>query len=393
MSSEFFTVKDHIVPCQHIREGFMTTSPDNPGWRMQVKQYTPRDNPSSKEGDITILSSHANGFPVELYEPFWDDLLSTLTPRNLKIRNIFIITHPHLSSYSLNPGLTEDGSQIPDSSRDLLLLVNHFRDTILHPIIGIGHSVGASQLLTLSLMHPSLFTSLVLIEPIISDNGSEAGVEKLALAAIRRRREWKSRAEAEAYFGKAWGGWDPRVRQKWNSSALIPSDVNNVDGKTELAWARVQELHSYMNPSELRDLAAGENAEGGKGRPAWTPYPLQIWERIRDLGVHALFVCGAGSAQNSERIRKHWKGFTGTNEKFWSRGFQRRIELKIIGEGGHLVPLEAPTKCADSAGVWIEEEMKVWWKEWAKDRRWRQTSEKDKGESIEKWMAGLKSRI
>ena len=64
MSSEFFTVEEHIVPCQHIREGFMTTSPDDPGWRMQVKQYTPRNNPSPKEGDITILSSHANGFPV-----------------------------------------------------------------------------------------------------------------------------------------------------------------------------------------------------------------------------------------------------------------------------------------------------------------------------------------
>jgi hypothetical protein len=75
------------------------------------------------------------------------------------------------------------------------------------------------------------------------------------------------------------------------------------------------------------------------------------------------------------------------------RGFQRRIELKIIEEGGHLVPLEAPLKCADTTGVWIEEEMKVWWKEWAKDRTWRQMSEKDKGESIEQWIAGLKSRI
>jgi hypothetical protein len=33
-----------------------------------------------------------------------------------------------------------------DHSRDLLNMVNHFRDRMVQPIFGIGHSMGAAQL-------------------------------------------------------------------------------------------------------------------------------------------------------------------------------------------------------------------------------------------------------
>jgi pimeloyl-ACP methyl ester carboxylesterase len=408
MSCTKFIVKEHIIPCHHIREEFITSSPDDPCWQMQAKQYIPRNNLSPKEGDITVISSHANGFPMvnthrnnnfpsnnqqELYEPFWDDLLAALNTKNLKIRNIFIITHPHLSPSSLNPELVQDGSRLGDAARDLLSLVNQFRQTILHPIMGIGHSVGASHLVSLSLMHPSLFTSLVLIEPIITDSPSEAGVEKLAMAAIRRRRDWKTRAEAEEYFGKVWSKWDARARERWNASALIPCDANFVDGKTELAWDRLQELDAYMDTSELWASAVGASVATGKGSAAWIPFPPQIWERLKDLAVHTVFVCGSESEQHAERTRKHWKDFTGTNEKFWPRGFQRKVELLEMVAVGHLVPMEAASKCAELVGVWIDEEMKMWRKEWDKNRRWRHMSEKDKCEAVASWMAGLKSRI
>jgi hypothetical protein len=162
--------KEQIVPCQHIREEFVTSCIDDPAWRIQVKQYIPKNNRTPKEADIIIVSSHGSAFPKvcplsnlnpsftsqtnyqKFYEPFWDNLPSCLNNKNFKIRNIFITTYPHLSPSFLNPGLTQDGSRISDSSRDLLLLVNHFRHAILHPIIGVGQSVGASQLASLSLI-------------------------------------------------------------------------------------------------------------------------------------------------------------------------------------------------------------------------------------------------
>lgn len=242
----------------------------------------------------------------------------------------------------------------------MLLVVNHFRLSVLHPIIGIGHSVGASQLVSLSLMHPSLFTSLVLIEPIIIRNGLEGGIEKLALAAIKRSWGWKTRGEAEAYFQKVWKNWDMRVRVRWVTSALVSCDVDKVEGGTELAWTRLQELDSYMDSPELRAVADGVSLEGGKGSVAWTPYPPQIWERVRDDAVHVLFVCGSESAQHGESVRHHWRDFTGTNEKFWSSGFTRKVQVLEMKDLGHLAPFEAPDRCAEAVATRLDVEMKDW---------------------------------
>jgi len=50
-----FEIKHHAISCQNIREDFTNTSPPSsadPGWRMHMKQYIPRNNPSPKEGDL-----------------------------------------------------------------------------------------------------------------------------------------------------------------------------------------------------------------------------------------------------------------------------------------------------------------------------------------------------
>lgn len=52
-----------------------------------------------------------------------------------------------------------------DYSRDLLRMVDVFRRDMPLPIVGIGHSVGAAQLVALAQMNPRLFTNLVLLDP------------------------------------------------------------------------------------------------------------------------------------------------------------------------------------------------------------------------------------
>jgi len=63
MSTAVFQVKEHIVPCHHIREDVVRTSVnDGADWKMSVKQYMPLDNLRSSEGDITILNAPAGGY-------------------------------------------------------------------------------------------------------------------------------------------------------------------------------------------------------------------------------------------------------------------------------------------------------------------------------------------
>lgn len=63
MSSKFI-VKEHVLESQHIREYARATSEAQEDvLKLAVKQYTPLDNLHPKEGDVTIIGAHANGFP------------------------------------------------------------------------------------------------------------------------------------------------------------------------------------------------------------------------------------------------------------------------------------------------------------------------------------------
>jgi hypothetical protein len=64
MSVSRYRIKEHIIPCQHIREyAHATLDPQEDVLHLAVKQYTPLDNQEPSLGDVTIIAAHANGFP------------------------------------------------------------------------------------------------------------------------------------------------------------------------------------------------------------------------------------------------------------------------------------------------------------------------------------------
>ena len=130
------------------------------------------------------------------------------------------VCHPH-PSHHRRPCLQPPASWM-DHPRDLFLMVNHFRKQIKRPIIGVGHSMGGSQLVNLSLMHPRLFTSLILIDPVIQRLPSAKGNMGPAKASTNRRDRWPSRVAAEASFkrSKFYQSWDPRVLDLWVKHGL-----------------------------------------------------------------------------------------------------------------------------------------------------------------------------
>lgn len=85
-----------------------------------------------------------------------------------------------------------------DHSRDLLHLVNTFRDRMPRPVIGVGHSMGACQIANVALMHPSLFSTLVLIEPGIMRHHTLERNWITAKASADRRDIWPDREAAVA---------------------------------------------------------------------------------------------------------------------------------------------------------------------------------------------------
>ena len=169
MASQVFSITEHTLPCSHIREYARSTADSQEDvLHLAIKQYTPRDNPNPQPGDLTIIGAHANGFPKELYESLWVHVHQSLKVRNIRIRSIWIADVAFQGASSvLNEGQLGNDPSWLDHPRDLFLMVNHFRHSMPRPIVGIGHSMGGNNLVNLSLMHNRLFTSLILIDPVI----------------------------------------------------------------------------------------------------------------------------------------------------------------------------------------------------------------------------------
>lgn len=95
MSSQYYRIDEHKLEGSHIR-GFprATATTQEDILYLAVKQYTPL-NYTPKSGDITIIAAHANGFPKELYEPLWDELLKVCGQYGFGIRGIWIADVVH----------------------------------------------------------------------------------------------------------------------------------------------------------------------------------------------------------------------------------------------------------------------------------------------------------
>ena len=199
MATSQYRVTEHIVPCQHIR-GYPHALADSQKdtLHLAVKQYTPFENPNPKPRDVTIIATHANAMPKEVYEPLWEELFTRSKASGFKIRNIWIadMAHPG-SSATLNENLLGNDPHWFDHARDLLFMINHSRHEMPRPPIGIGHSLGVVQLIFLSTMHPRLLSSAILIDPYITLRNLPTGV-LFSKAATFRRDVWPSREKAEA---------------------------------------------------------------------------------------------------------------------------------------------------------------------------------------------------
>ena len=63
MSTSLFTVQEHIISAQHIREyPGATSGSQEEELKLHVKQYTPLDTVNVSTDAITFIAAHANGF-------------------------------------------------------------------------------------------------------------------------------------------------------------------------------------------------------------------------------------------------------------------------------------------------------------------------------------------
>lgn len=91
MSAALFEKHEHEGLASHIREYAGSTVSQEDVLRLHVCQYVPHKRQEPLPSDaVTIIAAHANGYPKELYEPLWDELLLRADRCGFTIRGIWI---------------------------------------------------------------------------------------------------------------------------------------------------------------------------------------------------------------------------------------------------------------------------------------------------------------
>ncbi|KAL4919838.1 Alpha/beta hydrolase family-domain-containing protein [Aspergillus aurantiobrunneus] len=375
-STSPFTITEHVTEGQHVREYPRATKPDSEALKIAVKRYTPKSNPSPQPGDLTIIGAHASGFP----KPIWEEIYSNLKRYGVRIRSIWIAdTASQGASGVLNEEKLGNDPSWFDHARDLLSMINQFKADMPGPIIGIGHSLGTVQLAFLSLMHPRLLTSLVMIEPVIDEDIHTGRAPAFVKLAFSQQSTWPSRDKAESYFRKQNRKWDSRVLDRWfeyglrygtNTPRLGQKSSSSELGTVTLTTPRHQEVNIYLRPNfDAREPASGDMSHPDVIGPPHATYPfyrsepVMVWKMLEQIRPSVLYLFGERSPLSAPELQK--KKLERTGRGIGGSGGQSRGRVKgvTVPGAGHQLPFEEASRVAGEASEWARDEVERWQRE------------------------------
>ncbi|PWY96220.1 alpha/beta-hydrolase [Aspergillus sclerotioniger CBS 115572] len=418
MASSPFITTEHIVDCQYIREYPRATRTTEDALKLVVKKYTPKSNPNPRPGDITIIGGAGGGYPKELYEPIWEELYERLKRDGLRIRSIWIANPVGQGASAVvnEENLGNDPSWF-DHSRDLLYMINQFQADMLRPLMGVAHSLGAGQLLHLSLIHPRLFSSLVLVEPVIERDFVSGKGPAFAKLALSKKDVWRSQAEATAFFKKTHKNWDSRVLDLWLQHGLKKlrpesdlAEEADSDSPVTLATSKYQEAALYARPNFLNrqmldfeknpdpdtphDASFHPDVVGPTQAvfPFYRSEPKILWGALKHIRPSVLYVYGGKSPistadRRAYKLQRTGAGFGG------SGGYKNgRVKEVISPHATHQLPFEDVTTVAEATAEWMKQETAKWKEEEERIQKgWLELTTKERITLPDEWHTQLNS--
>ncbi|CAI7662867.1 unnamed protein product [Penicillium pancosmium] len=299
-----------------------------------------------------------------------------------------------------------------DHSRDLLHMINTFRDQMPQPIVGVGHSMGAGQLVLLSMLHPRLFTSLTLIEPVISPDIFTGQGPILAIMSLKRKDTWNSKSEAVQAARKTYKRWDKRVLDRWIGNGYRQLSVTTGRGSDDqpvtLASSKYQEVLQYLRPNPLDYKPVGQYEVGETSSPhhdhllypdiigpphATSPFyryePILAWKMLKHIRPAVLYLHGESSPIATPEVRAKMLNRTGTGVGGNGGIRESRVQQKVL-KGSHQLPLEQVGETASAIGPWIGQSAQSWKDDEARlDEGWAEQSMGGRLKGMNDWVPVL----
>ncbi|RDW66181.1 hypothetical protein BP6252_09816 [Coleophoma cylindrospora] len=268
------------------------------------------------------------------------------------------------------------------------------------PLVGVGHSYGSNVLVNLSLIHPRLLSTLVLMDPVIQPKAPAPQGPSPTQASTFRRDLWPSRAEAEISMRKSpfYKSWDPRVLDRWleygireTPTALYP----NEKGAATLTTTKHQECFIFLRPSweavseeghiEKRDLVPDMDPASFDRFPFYRPEPPNTLRRLPEVRPSVLYIFGGDSPMSTPEARQLKMELTGTGVG-GSGGAKLGMVKEVVLEGvGHLVAMEDSEQCADAGAAWLGRQLKHYEAEQRTYLEWAKRSLAEKQTMSKEW--------
>lgn len=248
----------------------------------------------------------------------------------------------------------------------------------------------------LSLMHPRLLHTLVLLDPVIqrsihqvdvvSSQPDRCVVPRVTQLSTHRRDWWPSRQAAADDFRRNpfYQAWDSRVFDRWVQyglrdlpTAIYPlcenTGVYNKKSPVTLRTSRHQEVFTYSRPNY--DYKPGSNEIINRAThpdldttqpdcyPFYRPEPSMIFARLPQLRPSVLYVFAGNSEMCLPPMRDDKMANTGTGLGGSGGVAAGRVKGTILENTGHLLPLEIPKNCAYMVVCWLATELQRWCEE------------------------------
>ncbi|KAJ5549322.1 hypothetical protein N7513_006556 [Penicillium frequentans] len=399
MSTENFTITEHVVPGCHIREYPGSTVNQEDVLELHVKQYTPKNQILPDPSDaITLIAAHGVALPKELYEPLWDELLEKAT--GFRIRSIWVAdcASMNMSGVRNEDKLSMDCSWM-DHPRDLFLMINHFRDQMPRPIVGLGHSFGGNIITNLAYLHPRLFTTVLLIDPVIQLNPPEMGFGTDAPGVInytlRRSDIWPNREAALRANRALTKGWDQRCIDRMAQYGFrdlptrlypdvdaVKARFNSTETPVTSTTSKYQDLLGQIRENfGARDPATGRIVINRATHadldplaafiPMYRPEPRSTFLRLPSLRPSCVWILGGSSYLRLDEIREGIN-VCGTGVGGSGGLPEGRVREVTLAGLGHLMPFQEVKKVIEPCVAWLEEEMERYRqteKQWEEERK------------------------
>jgi pimeloyl-ACP methyl ester carboxylesterase len=271
-------------------------------------------------------------------------------------------------------------------------MVNMYRDQMPRPLIGVGHSMGGCQLANLALLHPRLFESLILIDPVIQGKVSLLGNVSPAFASAKRRERWPSREDAIKSFKKSkfYQAWDSRVLDRWVQYGLrdVPTELfpDAKAPEVTLTTTKHQEVMTFLRPNFAArpgdvDVSSADftlsnskvnrrthtdlNPDTEPQSPFYRGESTIVFNQLPHIRPSVFYIFGEKSSLTNDAIIEEKLRLTGSGVGGSGGRDEGRVASVMVQDAGHLIPMEKVEESADHISKWVQKEM-VRYQDWEK---------------------------